>query len=227
MDINEITNRLAITDLDFNVVNLPTIFKIFESIIGNYVVKISLYSMNETQQYAVVEFYDDSTAKSAYDDLDGVEIESTGHIFNLSFVPDDYKPDQLIDECYNSKEYNDSKTIGKNQGINEDMIQLSEELDVNFDIPEEFRTKVEENNENNIKQTKIEKEKPKKDSISEKLKNTKKNKEVDDFQFNIKDERFKELLEEDEYIIDTSNKKSKQQKASKVIIEEKRKHQTN
>ncbi|ELA42390.1 uncharacterized protein VICG_00489 [Vittaforma corneae ATCC 50505] len=121
MDEHEITNRLAITNLDFDSVNLSTIFRIFESVIGPSIVRISLFGTERSQQYAIAEFTDKRHAKDAYDSIDGLEIEATGNIFDLSFVPADFKGDTLLDDCSNPCGYENTNKANKRCSMDESL----------------------------------------------------------------------------------------------------------
>lgn len=218
MSKDEITTRLAITNMDFDSVALSTIFKIFESIIGNKISKISLFGTGQNEQYAVVEFTDKRHAKEAYDSIDGLEIETTGNIFDLSFVPTAFKGDVLLSECYSSYDYKGPKETGKRRCVDETAIQLSDELEVNFDIPDEFRTMLGKEAEEQSTQKQIVTGDDVSLGVSKALKSEEHERDHDGFSFDIKDDRFQSLFDDDDFIIDASNRKSRQQQASRVII---------
>lgn len=233
------TSRLAIVNLDFESIKPSVLFKMFESMIGSGVLKISLFKTSKCEQYAIVEFRNKTYAKEAYEAMDGVTIEATENILDLSFVPDDFEYDSLLEECDNSRDSRDYMKIHTRSRIHEDMIQLSEEVDLSVFIPDEFRSVPIEaeadQNDRKLQEVKLnEKNNSSENDIKDDGNNTnmgsnvfdglKKQKEGDDldgFEFNVKDERFRGLFENDDFAIDASNRKSKQQQASRIIIEEK------
>lgn len=214
MDVEGVTNRLAVTEIDFEQHKLHTLFKVFESVVGDAVVKVSLFQPDASACYAIVEFRDRKSAKEAYDALDGVEIENSGSTLNLSFVPDEFEHDALVDECSCADNYEEMLERDRGVEINEDMIELSDELNIDFGIPEGFKT-VE-----NVPEEK-EADESSDHEISKALKQKKAPAEHDEtFEFDVKDSRFASLFENDDFVIDASNRKSKQQRATKLIVEE-------
>lgn len=239
MNESELTIQLAVTELDFELIKLPTIFKISELIVGNGVAKISLFDQEKHGQYAIVELSDEECAKNAYIDTDGIEIENSGHIFNLSFIPAVFARDPVLGERTSSKDHDSSKMIyRKHKNLDDNMIQPCEELDVDFQIPDEFKSQpnFEVTSKPDIKKhsktdykavikkhAQIVPDQNLK-SVTTTLKVRGNVEEVDDFTFDTKDSIFRNLFVCDEFIIDASNKKSIQQWVSKNIIQEKRKH---
>lgn len=219
-----ITKRIAITDIDFEEIALPTIFRIFESEVDQRIIRIGLYNSAKAQLYAICEFKSQEFSKKVYDNLDGVEIEKTGNIFNLSFIPDDFELDTLIAECTDSEDFRGIADKGQKIEIDENMIDLSGEIEVDFEIPEEFKSKAKVETfdyEKGYKPKVIEeKEESSSHHILEALKEDDEKVETD-FKFDPLDERFKDLYEDENFILDASNKKFKLQKSSKVIIEKK------
>lgn len=212
-----ITRRLAVSDIDFEAIHISLIFKIVESFVEDKIKHIGLFETENGWMYAIAEFEDENAAEQTYRVLDNTEIEMSGIVFNLSFVPDDFKTDNLIEECRSSDNYRRYRRESKNKQIDENMIEMSEEISMNFEIPDKFRTDLEStSDQKKLKSSK--KESVEEETIANKLKD---NVEEDDFKFDIKDDRFKALFENDEFMIDASNKKARQQKASRLIIEEK------
>jgi len=218
---NSITSRLAATGIDFGVSSLPKVFRIFESLAGDGILKISLFSSSEQKLYLIADFKNSETAKHIYDLIDGFAIEDTSSIFNFSFVPDDFELDTPLCECTSSEEFTGTEQEDKEHGIDENMVQLSDDLEVDFEIPAEYRSGAEpvDGSENGPT---VHKAKPADSEISKQLKEKTKAEDADDFKFDIHDSRFKALYESDSFIIDASNKKNRQQRASKAIIEERR-----
>lgn len=213
-----ITKRLAVSDIDFEIVHISLIFKIMESFVDDKIKHIGLYETENGYMYALADFEDKNSAEEAYKTLDGTEIEMSGVVFNLSFVPDDFEVDNLIEECRSSENYRKIRKETKKRQLDEDMIEMSDEIQINFEIPDKFKTDTEGADEQK-KQKLNKKENVSEENIANKLKES--IEEADDFSFDIKDDRFKALFENDEFAIDASNKKTKLQKASKIIIEEK------
>lgn len=220
-----ITNRLAIVDVDFEEITLPTIFKMIESIVNQRIIKISLYNRNNVDLYLVCEFKSKEYARIAYDSLDGVEIEKTGNVFNMSFIPDDLELDTLVSECTDSEKFKEVGIKNKKIDINEDMIELSNECEIDFEIPEEFKSKdkpVIFDYEKGYKPIPVEDKEASDHHILEALKeDDSKDQEEDNFIFDPLDNRFKDLYEDEDFSLDASNKKFKLQKSSKVIIDQK------
>lgn len=219
------TNKLAIVGIDFDSITLPCIFKVFESVVGDGVVRAQLYLTGQGDRYSVVEFKDISTAKEAYSFCDGIEVEQTGNVFNLSFVPDDAELDSLVEECENSREFTYNRRLRKKVTMDEDMVQLSDDqalLDI--EIPEEYKTKAQEEDPQVSIDPEVIKENNGAIGVKEALDGNERADGLEGFQFNVRDERFTDLFEDDDFTLDASNKGFKLQKASKDIFNEKLKH---
>lgn len=216
---SEITTRLAVTEVDFEEMTLPTIYRIFESEVGGSINRITLYNGENALIYAVAEFSSKQAAKKAYDNLDGVELEKTGNVLNLSFIPDDFTLDKAVNECTSSKEFKGVQAVAKKEERDENMIEMSQEVDVDFEIPEEFRTKPKKQQVETVSKTVKPEESSSEHAVMEALREDVK--EVNDFTFDPNDERFKELYEDEDFTLDASNKKFKQQKSSKDIAKKK------
>lgn len=215
---SQVTKRLAITGIDFEACTSPKIFRILESVVNNAVLTVSLHRSSQGTLYGVVELTNNEAAKKVYDAIDGFEIENTGNIFDLSFIPDDAVLTTPLDMCTSSDGCFDLEEYNDKNGDREDMFQMSEDLNVDFDIPDKFKEKAVEE----IKMVdKCTNKDTSEDTISKKLKQ-KSVSEPDDFKFDANDDRFGAIFENDDFMIDASNKKSKVQKASKIIAEERR-----
>lgn len=219
--MNNVTSKLAISNLNFEEIKPSFIFKAFESFVGAGISKICIYETSNGDQYGIAYFNTVEDAMTVYKTAEGLEIENTGSVFDLSFVLDDFIPDELIDTCDGTRKIGKIETNKRKSKFDENMIEISDCV-VDFDIPEEFKSKPED-----VVPIKSEKKTKKKtddtnNEIAEAL-NEKETQKEDDFEFNITDERFKDLFENDDFIIDASNKKALQQRSTRKILEEKRK----
>lgn len=216
------TTKLAITDLDFSKYDVSYLYKIFESVVNKNIIKVQLYNSN-TSKYAIATFKDVKSSSSAYQFCDGTEIETSGHILNLSYVPNGMEFDTLEDECTDSVNFKYTSFNQPKHQFDENDIDISEEGLPAFDIPEEFRSKVSEvpiqnlaskakpiNDENSMKK------------VFEKVENQN---DCKDFSINLEDERFKDMFENNDFGLDASNKKYKLQGSSKSIVDKKNKSQ--
>ena len=104
------------------------------------------------------------------------------------------------------------------------MIELSQEIDINFEIPEEFKSKKVEASLDYEKGYKPNIEEVEEEESSHHILNALKDEdktEEPDFEFDALDDRFKDLYEDEDFILDASNKKFKMQRSSKKIVEKK------
>ena len=220
-----VTNRIAITNLDFDEISLPTLFKIFESEVENKILKISLFSSSNQEMYAICDFKNKNDAYRAYTTFDGIQIEKTKHSLNLSFIPDNFIINQKpISECTNSENFKPVIENSKTKEYDENMIEIEDDIQLDIEIPEEFKTKEKVVLEDKKKNSRIINELEEDNNNQNLLETLKKNEKKDDcadFKINLNDERFKDLFEDEDFILDASNKKFKMQKSSKDIIEKK------
>jgi hypothetical protein len=219
----DVTSRIAITDLDFDEVTLPTLFKIFESEVEGRINRISLYSRSNHELYAICEFKTKKDSKHIYDTLDGMQIEKTNYTLNLSFIPDVFDPSgSAISECTDSKNFKIIGDTSTKEEFDENLIEMDEDCKLEIEIPEEYRSKPDSVGESKKEKVKMKEEESSKDNILEALKNKDEKEEADiDFQFDFEDKRFQDLYNNEDFILDASNKKFKVQKSSKAIIEKK------
>lgn len=216
------TKKLAITGVDFNSVTLACIFRVFESVVGDRVVRTRLYFTDRGESYSVIEFKDASSAKEAYAFCDGMEVEQTGSIFNLSFVPEDAELDSLAEECDSSRDFVHGRSANKRVEINEDMVQLSDdEILLDIEIPEEYKTKIQEKDSKAPRRTDATRKDDGTVSMKEAFGGDEYVDELEGFQFNVRDERFADLFEDDDFTLDASNKGFRLQRVSKEIFDEK------
>lgn len=219
---------LAVTDIDIEKINAAYIFKIFESMIGNTIKNVNLYESRDTGEYYFIVFFEtNSSAKESYELLDGLEIEQTGIFLNLSFVPQDMSLDDPIEECKSSKQFKNKILTPVNPTFNDEMIELSDDNEVLFDIPDEVKAQFRKEEE---KLALYRKEPVKKienessNAIKEAMKPDDSKNAMEGFEFNVADDRFQKVYENDDFILDASNKKFKVQKASMNILDERNKH---
>lgn len=210
------TKKLAIVGID-NSITPPCIFRVLESVVGDGVICVQLYSTAEGAHYFVAEFKSIGLARRAYDLCDGMEIERTGNVLNLSFVPENAELDMLIEACESSKDFVHHRSAGRKTVLDEDMIQLSDDNVLDIEIPEEYRTKVREEEPQPMQKQSV-------GSTEVMVPNNMESDELEGFQFNIKDERFADLFRDDDFTLDASNKGFRLQKASREIFNEKLKH---
>ena len=220
------TNRLAITDIDFDEVTIPTIFKILESEAYGKIIKITLYAGSNSQLYAVCEFKSKKDAMHVYSVLDGIQIERSGHSLNLSFIPDDFVlDDQLVSECTSSENFQIIKDSPQRIELDENMIEIDDDCKLDIEIPDEFKSKTKSDDSIQVKEEKPKRDENQKESNHDVLNALKKNDDENDadidFEMNLNDERFQDLYNNEDFALDASNKKFKTQKASKMIIEKK------
>lgn len=206
----------------------------FESAVGKKIQNIKLYSQEDGSQYAVATLDQIKSAKEAFQFLDGTEIEKTGHILNLSYVPADMDLDELIQECITSKAFEPSVLRHKKKVFTEDDLEMSNEEAIQFEIPEEFQTKEIITPEKGVRSQDInEKNKkgqegamvkePENPLIKDALKADVTTNDLEDFKIDLEDDRFKDIFEDDNFTLEASNKKFKQQTISKKILEKKSK----
>lgn len=215
------SNRIAVTDIDFDKINMPHIFKIFESIVGNRIQSVGLYQDGGSEcKYAIAIFKDSESAYQVYEICDGVEVGQSGLFLNLSFVPDDMELDEPEEFCENSKNFVFNNEMNKKVIFNEDMIELSDDNACYFEIPEEIKLKIKEEESQKEKKEPEIKNKVAATETRSMLEQEEKTSEFEDFQFNLKDDRFSELFKNNDFILDASNKKFKNQKVSNLIHNE-------
>ncbi|KAM0681197.1 hypothetical protein GINT2_000392 [Glugoides intestinalis] len=238
---SSVTDRLAISHIDFDKISLPLIFKVFESFVGDQIVNISLFQTDKYELYAIAKFTKRMYAKKAYEMTEGLKLEDTYCTFDLSFVPDDFVLDKLIDSCTESVEYEKRlEMLSKNTVDDESMIDISDEKSTPLGISESTSLGMSEKPLLNIPEITSIKEQPvivkevkevkqvkekkgKKSQIQQEMHSFSQEEEEKGFEFDISDKRFQNLLDNDDFIIDASNNKSKKQKATSKILQEKRK----
>lgn len=218
---SNVTDRLAISNIDFDTVSLPFIFKVFESFIGDKIVNISLFESENCTQYAIAKFTKRMYAKKAYEMTEGLKLEGTNCIFDLSFVPSDFALDKLIDECTESGQFEKRLEILYKNTVDENMIDISDNETPAFEIPESFTVKEQSQATKQVKEK--DEKKSKKHEKETAMFSVSEEEEAKDFEFDISDKRFQNLLDNDDFMIDASNSKSKKQKATSKILQEKRK----
>jgi len=215
------SNRVAVTDIDFDKINVPHIFKIFESIVGNRVQNVGLYQDEGSgSNYAVATFKNSESAYQAYEICDGVEVGQSGVFMNLSFVPDDMQLGEPEEFCEDSKDFVFNNEMNKKVVVNEDMIELADDNACYFEIPEEVKLKIKEEEAQKERKEPEIKNKVAATETRNMLEQEEKTSEFEDFQFNLKDDRFSELFKNNDFILDASNKKFKSQKVSNLIHSE-------
>lgn len=57
---------------------------------------ISLSEHEKHSQYAIVDYIDKERVRNAYNDIEGIEIENSGLIFNPSFIPAVFVRDPVL-----------------------------------------------------------------------------------------------------------------------------------
>lgn len=212
----EMTRKLAITGVDDSITS-PCIFRVFESVVGDGVECVQLYSTTEGRCYFIVGFKSLSLAKRAYDLCDGVEIEQTGNVLNLSFVPEDMELDSLVEECESSRDFVHFRNAGRKMVLDESMIQLSDDNVLDIEIPEEHKTRACEEDVQTFQRQNV-------SNAEIKVSNDGESDELEGFQLDLKDERLVDLFDDDDFTLDASNKGFRLQRASRDIFNQKLRH---
>lgn len=219
---DSITKRLAITDLNFDKVQIGWLMKIFEGLLEKKIVSIKLYVSKKSQQFAVAEFENSEDSKKIYDLCDGIEIEDLKEIFNLSFIPENMVFENPIEEFYDSKKFRFSKLNQKSIKSANDIIDLSEEISTlkvemseSENTPEvEVPNKLDDKNSIKVDQNQ--------DQLNQNFESEDDSTEFKGFIYNPNDQRFKKLYEDDDFNIDASNYKFQKNPKLKEILKQKR-----
>lgn len=221
-----ITKRLAAKNLNPEKIPVGWLYIIMEGILEKSIVSVKTYITPKSGLVYVIEFYEKEDAKRIYDFCDGLLIEDTKEVFDLSFIPEHIKFDAPIDECLDNKGFQYQKPTSK--AIDYDkMIDASEDEEI-----EEANEEPEEENDKDTtkksnKKLDNKKEKPtvvkKKINLKEAVANEKSVDDLEGFELDMKDDRFSKIFNNPDFALDASNKKFKEQKESKKILDEMRK----
>ncbi|KAI5147998.1 hypothetical protein ENBRE01_0058 [Enteropsectra breve] len=207
MTESEITKRLAMTDINTDIVTLPWIFKIVEGVSDKCAIKeIKSYVSKTGAVYCILEFADAESAKSIYNLCDGIEIEQTGEYFNLSFVPEGMEFANEIEKCSTAAHFDYNAHVGRIKCYG-DMLEISDE-----DLDAAIEKKL-----SDAKETKKAPEAP--SEIAKELSAKSSDREFQGFEFNPRDPRFAKIFSDPAYFIDASHKKFKECKELADIIE--------
>jgi len=219
-DLAAVSRRLAVTEINTRVVTCSWIFKIMENLLGGKVISVKMYASPQSIPYYIVEFEHERDAKRIYDQYDGVSIEDTSELFNLSFVPEGMVLKDPVEECFSSRDFvyegHRRKTKDETEAI---QLELSEEEEER--ILEQERVKADRERAKAANKEILRDEK-----VKEILEEPVVEKEDEGYEFNIHDPRFECILNDDDFMLDASNEKFKKQAESKEILKEKRKKET-
>lgn len=220
---SEITKRLAVSNLNREKVPIQWLFKIIETLLEKKIVSIRTYLSKKNTAFSVVEFFDSDDAKKLYDFCDGLQIEDTKEVFDLSFIPESMEFEDPLDECLDGSTFRFKKNVRQQIDYN-NLVEVSDEEDrLGIDIPEHLKQIA-------VHATEEKKISPKEKEIAEMKKALEKDDEVDEydgFQFDVKDGRFQQVFTNDDFAIDASNKKFKKQPETIEILNEIRKKYEN
>lgn len=230
MEDSSPTKRLAITDIDLDAIPLQYIFKILSNIADNKLTSVKRYHSRKGSVFSVAEFTEVEAAFNAYDICDGCEIEGTHHIFNLSFVPDAVVLPAPVEECFECSGFIPHRKQHSNP---ETMLESTERIQSLIEeIPEEIRATCQEAmhqdkpaDEDKNKLGNKEKDKPsdkEENSLKTAILKERNADELDGFVFDAKDPRFADLYEDQDFLLDASNRLFAAQKESIEIVDEKR-----
>lgn len=215
-----ITEKLAISDLDFEKINIEWIMTIFERILNKKLNSIKLFASKSGKEFAVAEFDEIKDAKEIYDFCDGFEIEDTHELFNLSFVPKNIELGEPIKVCKDSSNFKFGKNSKKSNMSAAEMIDVSnDEVPLEVEVPNTFKYDEEEVAAPVLDDSK---KKDDKNRLLGAIEDEEDKREDEGFKFDALDDRFRRLYEDENFIIDTSDLKYKNQQDLKEVVNEKR-----
>lgn len=209
----QVTRRLAAENIDTERVPIQWLFKIIENVIGKRPESLAKYIRADGSSYCIIGFADPSDARRVYDFCDGLLIEDTREVFDLSFVPDSLQLSNPVDICTDIDGYRFQKY---RRAAAEAADTFSDPFDE--ELEQDAAT---ENVPANTKADAKASAKQQKDTVhlKEALSEHPVQDELEDFQFNIEDDRFSRLFTDPDFSLDTSSKRFREQKESVSILE--------
>lgn len=221
-----ITRRLAASGLNMEKISIQWLFKIVETISERKLTKVSIHFTKTHRQYCVLEFESSADAQKIYDFCDGLLIEDTNEIFDLAYIPDAMDIGEPAEECTSIRGFQFKKPSSASNEAAALELSDEEERIVSGDANEDIEPAVEEPVVN-IKETakKEEKEKLEKKAAETQqiLEDEKDTNNFEEFKFDLTDERFKKVFDDQDFALDASNKKYKKQAETDQILSEVRK----
>ncbi|KAI4291930.1 hypothetical protein PAPHI01_1204 [Pancytospora philotis] len=220
-----ITKRLAARGLDMEKIPLQRLFKIVEGILERKPLGVSTHTTKSGSSYCVIEFEDKADAGRIYEFCEGLQIEDTKEIFDLSFIPDAMDVGPAAEECRTSAGYRFKRGAEKEIDY-EDMIESSSAAADAEPATAEAPAEPAESERSKKKRLEKEAREKKAAEVKEMLDDQEKPNELEGFQFDIADERFKKVFEDADYTIDASHKKYKKRpEAAEIMAEVRKRHE--
>jgi len=208
-----VTKRLAARNLDPEKIQPRWLLRIVETIIEKKIVSVKTCLSKKKELVHVIEFSEREDAKRIYDFCDGLLIEDTRELFDLSFVPDSVDFGAPLDECRDSAGFCYQKPSRAK-------IDYTDLLGPGSD---EEGDASEEKGAGKAANAKKGEPKTKPINLQDALDNEDEADDLEGFKFDMADERFSRIFTDHDFVLDASNKRFREQRESAEILSEMRK----